>query len=101
VEAIRTHQPSSKPLSVEGDILRDADILEQLGAIGVMRTVCKVGRDTRFPDFTCAAKSLGKALAVLPGLIHLDVTRSLAQPRIALLQTFLAQLDAESMPSLY
>ena len=101
VETIRTHQPSSRPTSLEGEILRDADILEQLGAIGVMRAVCKVGRDTRFPDFTSAATSLRKALAALPAQIHLDVTRTLAQPRIALLQMFLAQLDAESLPALY
>src|SRR5438067_1193033 len=30
VEAIRTHQPSSQPETVEGVVLRDADILEQL-----------------------------------------------------------------------
>ena len=61
VEAIRTHQPSAVPTAIEGEILRDADILEQLGAIGVVRTVCKVGRDSRFPDFTSAAASLRKA----------------------------------------
>src|ERR1700722_15954918 len=47
VEAIRTHQPSFEPRTIEGIIVRDGDILEQLGAIGVLRTVCKVGRDTR------------------------------------------------------
>jgi len=52
LECIRTHQPSAEPATLEATILRDADILEQLGAIGVLRTVCKVGRDTRFPDFT-------------------------------------------------
>jgi uncharacterized protein len=48
VEVIRTHQPSSEPTSFEGTALRDADILEQLGAVGILRTVSKVGRDTRF-----------------------------------------------------
>src|SRR5690349_6106414 len=52
VEAIRTHQPHGQPTTMEGVILRDADILEQLGAIGILRTVSKVGRDTRFPTFT-------------------------------------------------
>src|ERR1700754_2221429 len=32
VEAIRTHQPQFTPTSLEGAILRDADILEQLGS---------------------------------------------------------------------
>src|SRR5271156_3729277 len=31
VETIRTHQPHLHPVSLEGAILRDADILEQLG----------------------------------------------------------------------
>jgi uncharacterized protein len=33
-EAIRTHQPQDEPVVLEAVILRDADILEQLGAIG-------------------------------------------------------------------
>src|SRR5271154_3144773 len=39
VEAIRTHQPHLSPSAIEGTILRDADILEQLGAIGILRVV--------------------------------------------------------------
>jgi uncharacterized protein len=101
VEAIRTHQPSGTPTTLEGEILRDADILEQLGAIGIMRTVCKTGRDNRFPDFTSSAVSLRKALATLPAQIYLDSTRALAQPRIALLESFLSHLDAEAGVQLY
>jgi len=101
VEAIRTHQPTGAPTALEGEILRDADILEQLGAIAVMRTVCKIGRDTRFPDFTAAAAALRQALANLPKDIHLPSTRALAAARIAALEMFLTQLDAEAVPALY
>ena len=101
VEAIRAHQPASHPAAIEGVILRDADILEQLGAIGIMRTVCKIGRDTRFSTFTAAAESLRTALATLPAQIRLDTTRALAQPKIALMQVFLASLENESHPALY
>ena len=101
VEAIRTHQPPGVPTTIEGEILRDADILEQLGAIGIVRTVCKIGRDTRFPDFTSAAAFLRKALENLPKQIHLDSTRILAQPRIDLLGSFLSQLDAEAGAALH
>ena len=38
-EAIRTHQPQDDPAATEGILLRDADILEQLGAVGVLRAV--------------------------------------------------------------
>ena len=101
VQAIRTHQPASAPATLEGEILRDADILEQLGAIGIMRTVCKIGRDTRFPDLTSAAKSLRKALLELPGQIRLPPTLALAGPRIESLRAFLTSLDAEAGGALY
>ncbi len=101
VEAIRTHQPSGIPTSMEGEILRDADILEQLGAIGIARTVCKVGRDTRFTDFTAAAASLRKALETLPAKVHLNSTRALAQERADFLEAFLRQLYAEAGTALF
>ena len=66
VEAIRTHQPHLEPSMIEGVILRDADILEQLGAIGILRVVAKVGRDTRYQTFTDAAATLRKTLAQCP-----------------------------------
>ena len=96
VEAIRTHQPHLSPSAIEGTILRDADILEQLGAIGILRVAGKIGRDTRYPTFTDAATTLRKALVELPGKLHLDAAKALAQPRIALLQGFLEELDQEA-----
>jgi uncharacterized protein len=96
VEAIRTHQPHLSPTSVEGTILRDADILEQLGAIGILRVVAKTGRDTRYPTFTDAAGTLRKALADLPGKLHLDNAKALAQPKIDLLESFLRAMDNEA-----
>jgi uncharacterized protein len=96
VEAIRTHQPHLSPTSVEGTILHDADILEQLGAIGILRVVAKTGRDTRYPTFTDAAGTLRKALADLPGQLHLDSAKALAQPKIDLLEAFLRALDNEA-----
>jgi uncharacterized protein len=101
VEAIRTHQPAAHPTTIEGIILRDADILEQLGAVGILRTVCKVGRDTRFPAFTAAVESLRKALATLPGQIRLDTARALAGPKIQVLEAFLSGIDEESQPELF
>ncbi len=96
VEAIRTHQPHLSPSTIEGAILHDADILEQLGAIGIVRVVAKIGRDTRYSTFTDAATTLRKALAELPGKLHLDPARTLARPKIALLEGFLRELDQEA-----
>jgi len=101
VEAIRTHQPHFDPTFLEGIILRDADILEQLGAIGILRVVAKTGRDTRYPTFTDAVVTLRKSLAELPPMIRLESAKALARPRIAILQDFLEELDAEVHDALY
>ncbi len=101
LEAIRTHQPKDDPSTLEGVLLRDADILEQLGAIGILRTIAKVGRDTRFPSFTSAVASLERSLQMLPSCIRLPHTRTLAEPRIELLRAFLAGAREESLTHLH
>ena len=101
LEAIRTHQPHADPATVEATILRDADILEQLGAIGVLRTVCKVGRDTRYSTFTPAVAVLRGALADLPSQLRLESSREIAAPRIRTLDLFLSAVDEEAEGALY
>ncbi len=95
VEAIRTHQPPEKPTTLEGVIVRDADILEQLGATGILRTVCKIGRDTRFQTFPDALRLLQKAADTLPQQLALPTSRALAKPRLEVLRNFLAAARAE------
>jgi uncharacterized protein len=101
VEAIRSHQPSSEPGSMEGIIVRDADILEQLGAVGILRAVSKVGRDTRFSDFTSAVEALRRNCASLPGQLRLDRSRSLAVDKVRVLAAFLKAAAAEAQPALF
>lgn len=101
VEAIRTHQPHLSPSTIEGTILRDADILEQLGAIGILRVAAKIGRDTRYPTFTDVAATLRKALAELPDKLQLDTAKTLAQSKVGLLREFLEELDQEAHGALY
>ena len=96
LDCIRTHQPQHKPCSIEAMILRDADILEQLGAVGILRTVCKVGRDTRFHTFTDAVRLLQKALYTLPAQLKLEPARLLAVERVSALRAWLAAVDAEA-----
>ncbi|MGC1297784.1 MAG: phosphohydrolase, partial [Alloacidobacterium sp.] len=99
--AIREHQPQDNPPSIEATILRDADILEQLGAIGALRTVAKVGRDTRYATFSDAVKTLQKNLETLPGKIRLGSTKCMAEPRIAALRSFLNAVASESAGALF
>jgi uncharacterized protein len=101
LDAIRTHQPHDDPQTLEAAILRDADILEQLGAVGILRNVSKVGRDTRYARFSDIVPTLRKALSDLPPLIRLEPTRELAKPRIELLASFLQAVDSEAGDSLY
>jgi uncharacterized protein len=96
LDCIREHLPRETPLSFEATLLRDADILEQLGAIGTLRTAAKLDSDTRFHQLSDVRASLRRTSLTLPPLIHLDATRTLAAPRIATLKTFLTALDAEA-----
>jgi uncharacterized protein len=95
VEAIRTHQSTAQPTIFEGTMIRDADILEQLGATGILRTVSKVGRDTRFVCFRDALRVLRQNLEQLPVRLRLPAARRLAEPRLAALRAFLEAAEAE------
>jgi uncharacterized protein len=96
MEAIRTHLPSRQPTTLEGTLLRDADLLEQLGAIGILRTVSKVGRDTRFVRLGDPLATLQRSLEDLPGKLQLDSARRRAEPRLKILRYFLEAAKAEA-----
>ena len=101
LEVIRTHQPHNTPITLEATIARDADILEQLGAIGITRTLAKLGNDTRFLTFTDALKALKKQLETLPTKLHLETSRILAAPKLKIMQTFIESLESEGGDNLY
>jgi uncharacterized protein len=95
LEVIRTHQPHDTPATLEATIARDADILEQLGAIGVTRTLAKLGSDTRFHSFTDALNALKRQIATLPARLILEPSKALAIPRTQTLQIFIEALETE------
>ncbi len=95
-EAIRTHQPKDEPVSAEAIVLRDADILEQLGAIGALRAFVKVGRDTRFHVYSDVVPVLDRAVDRLPGKLHLAQSRELARSRVQTLQMLLSAIREEA-----
>ncbi len=95
-DVIASHLPAGAPTSPEGILLRDADILEQLGAVGILRTVSKVGRDTRFALFSDALRVLQKNATELPSLLRLELARTLSEPRVKLLKEFLSAAEAEA-----
>jgi uncharacterized protein len=95
-EAIRHHQPKDEPPTVEAALLRDADILEQLGAIGAMRMIVKVGRDSRYPTFSSILPVLSNAANQLPGKMRLNTAIGMAEPRVEMLRSFLAAIRQEA-----
>ncbi|WP_263357369.1 HD domain-containing protein [Acidicapsa ligni] len=100
-ETIRTHEAKYTPLVPEAVVLRDADILEQLGAIGALRAFVKVGRDTRYATYSDVIPVLERALTVLPGLLQLEVSRELARERVAALRSLLEAIRAEAAGNLH
>ncbi|HEX4320310.1 MAG TPA: HD domain-containing protein [Acidobacteriaceae bacterium] len=100
-EAIQTHQPKDDAVLLEAVVLRDADILEQLGAIGAMRALVKVGRDSRFATFSDVVPVLDRALSILPGKLRLSSSKALAVPRVAVLRSLLDSVRQESGELLY
>lgn len=100
-EAIRTHQVQDEPEQMEAILLRDADILEQLGVIGALRALAKVGRDTRYETFTSVVTMLRKAAEELPEKLRLEPARKLAAPRVAALRAFIAAIEEEAGGLLY
>lgn len=96
IQAMNEHLPSATPTSFEAVLLRDADILEQLGAIGALRTISKISRDTRFIRFADALAALRRNVEQLPAKLQLDATRRLAEPRLRILRAFLDAAEAEA-----
>ena len=86
---------------MESTIVRDADILEQLGPIGILRTAAKLGSDTRFITFSDVEQYLERQLQVLPFRLRLQASQDLARAKVATLQQFLSAVRSEGLPELH
>lgn len=100
-EAIRTHQSQDEPATLEATLLRDADMLEQLGAVGALRAFVKVGRDTRYGTFSSVVPVLRRAIEELPGKLRMESSRRLAAQRVEALRAFLEAIEGEAGELLY
>ena len=101
LRVIEEHQPHQEPTSIESTIVRDADVLEQLGAVGVLRTAAKLGSDTRFHVFADVHRYLERQLDTLPERLRLEASRRLAAAKVKSLSAFLSALRAEAVPEIY
>jgi uncharacterized protein len=95
-ETIRTHEAKYEAVIPEAVVLRDADILEQLGAVGALRAIVKVGRDTRYLTYSDIVPVLKRTLSELPQKLVLSRSRELAAPRTEILGALLAAIESEA-----
>jgi uncharacterized protein len=100
-EVIRTHQAKDEATTPEAIVLRDADILEQLGGIGALRAFIKVGRDTRYATYSEVMPVLERAVDMLPGKLRLAQSRKLAENRVDTLMRLLTAIRSEAGEFLY
>lgn len=94
--AIRYHQAKDEPITAEGILMRDADILEQLGAIGVLRAAVKIGRDTRYRSFSSIVPVLNEAVNHLASQTRLTSSKIMAESRARMLRSFIAAINEEA-----
>ncbi|MBB3204932.1 uncharacterized protein FHS27_000699 [Rhodopirellula rubra] len=93
---------SAKPLSLEGQVVQDADRLDALGAIGIVRTIeygAAFGQPFYLAEASDAKTGVGhfyEKLFKLKSLMNTDAGRRMAEDREAFMQTFLDQFMRES-----
>jgi uncharacterized protein len=91
LECIEFHHAGGDQLNLESILLREADILDFLGVVGVLRDFSKNARDLR------KAFSITQGrLKSLPGLLSLPKAKAMAERRAAEMEELLDRFEADS-----
>lgn len=97
IEIIREHgfdkDPGSRP---EAQAFHDADVLDFLGAVGIMRLLAIVGIEDWTPDVRSALDVAESFARDLPAKLILEPARELAERRSAEMTDYLARLRDET-----
>jgi len=95
VAAIRTHRFSEglRPVSLEGEILSDADKLDAIGAIGIFRAVAEAAATGG--GMEAFLRHADEKLLKLAGLMYTEAGRRLAVSRHRVLEDFIRRLRAD------
>ncbi len=91
LECIALHHTGGSDRSLEAILLRDADVLDFLGVVGILRDFSKNPRDLR-KAYVAVCQRREK----LPGLLHLEKARELASQRLEEMDMILQRFEAES-----
>ena len=91
-DAILGHVPAGQPTTPEGIVLHDADLLDFMGAEGVARFF---GAPSDEPNLDQGVSYIENFGLTLGDRLLTDEARRLAEPRLAYMRGFLAQLRSE------
>ncbi len=91
LECIALHHKAGSDRSLEATLLRDADGLDFLGVIGVLRDFSKNPRDLR-----AAFEQVQKRRLNVPPMLHLARARTMAEKRILEMDALLKQFETNS-----
>ncbi len=91
LDCIEFHHADNSARCLEVQLLSDADALDFLGVVGVLRDFSKNSRDLR-QAFDISRKRQGK----LPGLLCLAKSKDIAVQRLADMDALFAKFDADS-----
>lgn len=93
VEAVRAHQPGSKPAPfAESALLNDAICLDYLGAVGMSRILAMVGSEEDVPDLRTAVSHAEGLRRTLPGMLGHEASRYIAEDRVIEMDEFIETL---------
>ena len=91
LEAIRTHHSGGPDRCLEAELVSDADALDFLGSVGVLRMFAMSGRDLRK-----GYEAARRRRAELPGLLCLQGSKQLAAVRLKEMDEVLAAFERDS-----
>ncbi len=91
LECIEFHHGTGSDRSTEALLLRDADSLDFLGVVGILRDFSKNPKDMR-----AAYGSVQKRRAKLANVFHFEKAKAMAAERLKEMETVLAALEQES-----
>lgn len=97
LEAIEHHPPGApRGISMESALLKDAVILDYLGAVGLARVFAMVGLEEDVPDLPAAVDHAERLHESLPSALILQASHDVSRERITEFEAFLKDLAAST-----